>query len=320
MAANRTPSLRRLISARSPAMRELLTLIEKVRDRDAGVLIVGESGTGKDYIAQCLHASGARRAEPFVQIDCAAIPAELFESEMFGHERGAFTDARARRSGKLEAARRGTAYLDNIATLALPLQAKLLRTVQEKEFTPLGGSVALPLRARIMASAPPDIAALVDEGAFRSDLYYRLNVVTVAIPPLRERREDIAPLARRFLGESALRAAREIGAIDPAAIELLEAHSWPGNVRELRNVIERAVIVEPSQTLTAASLPLEGFAAPGDFVQRAGEERWPLERLEAVYIRDVLRRTRNNYSEAAAILGINRKTLLEKRRKYGIDG
>ena len=319
MSKNRAPSLRRLIPARSPAMREVVALLEKVLDREAGVLLVGESGAGKDYLAQCLHACGIRRAEPFVQIDCAAIPAELFESEMFGYERGAFTDARARRSGKLEAAQRGTAYLDNIAALALPLQAKLLRTVQEKEFTRLGGSLPIPLRARIVASAPPDIASRVDEGAFRSDLFYRLNVVTIAIPPLRERREDIVPLVERFLEESAARIGRIVRGIDPAALELLEMHSWPGNVRELRNVIERAVIVESSETLTTGSLPLEGFASPIDFVARASEERWPLDRLEAIYIRDVLRRTRSNYSQAAAILGINRKTLLEKRKKYGIE-
>jgi transcriptional regulator with PAS, ATPase and Fis domain len=300
-------------------MREVLALMEKVRDRQASVLMVGESGTGKDYLAQCLHASGLRRVEPFVQIDCAAIPAELFESEMFGYEKGAFTDARTRRAGRLEAAQRGTVYLDNIAALALPLQAKLLRTIQEREFTRLGGGVAIPLRARIVASAPPDISRLVEKGDFRSDLYYRLNVVTVAIPPLRERREDIVPLVAIFLDQSAERIGKVVKGIDPAALELLETHSWPGNVRELRNVVERAVIVEPSETLTTGSLPLENFALPAAFVARAGEERWPLDRLEAIYIRDILRRTRSNYSQTAAILGINRKTLLEKRRKYGID-
>jgi transcriptional regulator with PAS, ATPase and Fis domain len=300
-------------------MREVLALMEKVLDREASILMVGESGTGKDYLAQCLHASGVRRAEPFVQIDCAAIPAELFESEMFGYEKGAFTDARTRRGGRLEAAQRGTVYLDNIAALALPLQAKLLRTIQEREFARLGGGVAIPLRARIVASAPPDISRLVEKGDFRSDLYYRLNVVTVAIPPLRERREDIVPLVAIFLDQSAQRIGKVLRGIHPAALELLQTHSWPGNVRELRNVVERAVIVEPSETLTTWSLPLEGFASPAAFVARAGEERWPLDRLEAIYIRDILRRTRSNYSQTAAILGINRKTLLEKRRKYCID-
>jgi DNA-binding NtrC family response regulator len=319
MPKNRAPSLRRLIAARSRVMRDVVVLLEKVADRDAGVLFIGESGAGKDYLAQCLHAFGTRRAEPFVQIDCAAIPAELFESEMFGYEKGAFTDARARRSGKLEAAQRGTVYLDNISTLALQLQAKLLRLIQEKEFTRLGGGMAIPLRARIVASAPPDIAALVESGAFRSDLYYRLNVVSVSIPPLRERREDIVPLAESFLKEAAARVGKTLRGIEPAALDLLATHSWPGNVRELRNVIERAVILEPSETLMPSSLPSEGFAQPSDFIARAGDEAWPLERLEAIYIRDVLRRTRSNYSQTAAILGINRKTLLEKRKKYGIE-
>jgi transcriptional regulator with PAS, ATPase and Fis domain len=300
-------------------MRDVVVLLGKVLDREAGVLFVGESGAGKDYLAQCLHACGSHRTAPFVQIDCAAIPAELFEAEMFGYEKGAFTDARSRRSGKLEAAQGGTAYLDNISTLSLPLQAKLLRTIQEKEFTRLGGGLATPLRARIVASAPPDIGRLVEEGAFRSDLYYRLNVVTVVVPPLRERRQDIAPLTGTFLHESGARVDKVVRGVDPAALELLETHSWPGNVRELRNVIERAVILESSEMLTPGSLPLEGFARPTDFVERAGEERWPLDRLESIYIRDILRRTRSNYSQTAAILGINRKTLLEKRKKYGIE-
>jgi transcriptional regulator with PAS, ATPase and Fis domain len=300
-------------------MREVVVLLGKVLDREAGVLFIGESGAGKDHLARCLHSCSAHRAAPFVQIDCAAIPPELFEAEMFGYEKGAFTDARTRRSGKLEAAQGGTAYLDNISTLSLPLQAKLLRTIQEKEFTRLGGGLATPLRARIVASAPPDIGQLVEEGAFRSDLYYRLNVVTVAIPPLRKRRQDIAPLTGTFLHEAGARIGKVVREVEPPALELLETHRWPGNVRELRNVIERAVILESSDALTTGSLPIGGFAEPADFVERAGEERWPLERLEAIYIRDVLRRTRSNYSETAAILGINRKTLLEKRKKYGIE-
>ena len=287
-------------------MRNLLQTVEKVLDHDVPILIRGESGVGKDYLAEAIHACSARRAEPFVHVDCATIPAELFESEMFGYERGTFTDAVARRLGRLELARSGSVYFDSIDTLSPALQAKLLRALEERRFTRLGGSQIVEFAARVMASASGDLEVLLASGAFRRDLFYRINVVTVTLPPLRERSEDIMPLAQAFAGKRKT--------IDDNAAVLLSSHSWPGNVRELRNAIERAVLTGDGSSIAVESLPLSG----PEFVTAAARGRWTLDELEENYIRAVLREARSNYSRAAEILGINRKTLLEKRKKYGI--
>ena len=288
-------------------MRNLLQTVEKVLDHDVPILIRGESGVGKDYLAEAIHACSARRAEPFVHVDCATIPAELFESEMFGYERGTFTDAVARRLGRLELARSGSVYFDSIDTLSPTLQAKLLRALEERRFTRLGGSQIVEFAARVMASASGDLDVLLASGAFRRDLFYRINVVTVTLPPLRERSEDIMPLAQAFAGKRKT--------IDDNAAALLSSHSWPGNVRELRNAIERAVLTGDGSSIAVESLPLSG----PEFVTAAARARWTLDELEENYIRAVLREARSNYSRAAEILGINRKTLLEKRRKYGLE-
>lgn len=280
-------------------MRNVLETVGKVLDRDVSVLILGESGVGKDYLAASIHACSSRRAEPFVHIECASIPADLFESELFGHERGTFTDAHARKPGRLETAQRGTVYFDEIAALTPQLQAKLLRAIEEKRFTRLGGGGSVPFEARVISSTTAD-----PREALRRDLLYRINVVTLTLPPLRERPEDILPLAKEFLGRRKL---------DPAAERLLTSYAWPGNIRELRNVLERATIVEPDGPITPASLPL------GDLITTAARGAWTLDQLESHYIAEVLRQTRRNYSRAAEILGINRKTLLEKRRKYGLE-
>lgn len=282
-------------------MRNLLQTVEKVLDHDVPVLIRGESGAGKDYLAEAIHACSARRAEPFVHVDCATIPADLFESELFGFEKGTFTDAIARRVGRLELARSGSVYFDNIDTLPNTLQAKLLRVLQDKRFTRLGGSQNIEFHARVIASASGDVSGI------RPDLLYRINVVTVTVPPLRERREDIVPLARDFAGKRK--------SIDGAAATLLAAHAWPGNVRELRNAVERAILTGEGDTILADALPLSG----AETVAAAARGRWTLDQLEENYIRVVLRETRSNYSKAAEILGINRKTLLEKRKKYGLE-
>jgi two-component system, NtrC family, response regulator AtoC len=287
-------------------MRALLQTVEKVLDHDVNLLILGESGSGKDFFAQAIHACGARRQNPFIRIDCASIPVELFESELFGFEKGTFTDAHARKLGKLELVRGGTIYFDDIASLAPALQAKLLRAIQEKRFTRLGSNQTVALDGRVISSSSVPAEELVNE--LRRDLFYRINVVTLTIPPLRERREDIPQLARSFL-------ARRKSAIDPETTRMLVEHEWPGNVRELRNVIDRAVLVEESDVLMPPSLP----TLTSDFVAAAASHRWTLDELEARYIRDVLRQTKSNYSRAARILGINRKTLLEKRKRYGLD-
>ena len=292
-------------------MRELVETVEKVLDHDASILILGESGSGKNYLAEAIHACGSRRDEPFLQIECASIPAELFESELFGHERGTFTDAQARKPGKLEVARRGTVYLDEITALTPPLQAKLLRVIEERRFSRLGGGAALPFEARVISSSNADLDTLLRAGALRRDLFYRINVVTLTLPPLRERPEDVAPLAAKFLR----RAGRRFRGFDPAAERLLSSYHWPGNIRELRNAVERAALLETGDRITPGSLPI---GSPGGLLAAASHSSWTLEELEAQYIREILRRTQSNYSRAAGILGINRKTLLEKRRKYGL--
>ncbi len=288
-------------------MRNVLHTIEKILDHDVPVLIRGESGVGKDYLAEAIHACSARRGQPFVHVDCATIPADLFESELFGYEKGTFTDAVARRVGRLEMAQSGSVYFDNIDTLTPALQAKLLRVLQDRQFNRLGGHQTIDFNARVIASASGDLDALLGSGSFRRDLFYRINVVTVTIPPLRDRRDDIVALAKTFAGKRRR--------IDPRAIALLVAHAWPGNVRELRNAVERAVLTGDGTTIEAGSLPLSG----PEFVAAAAHGLWTLDQLEENYIRAVLRETRSNYSRAAQILGINRKTLLEKRRKYGLE-
>ncbi len=291
-------------------MRNVLETVGKVLDHDVSILILGESGVGKDYLAQSIHACSARRAEPFVHIDCASIPVDLFESELFGHERGTFTDAQSRKVGRLEAAGRGTVYFDDVAALTPQLQAKLLRVMQERRFSRLGGAAALPFEARVLTSSNADAAALLASGGLRSDFYYRINVVTLTMPPLRERPEDLIALARRFIRRTKFRR------FDAAAERLMQDYSWPGNVRELRNAIERAGLVEEGDAITASSLTIGGAS---DLIATAARGQWTLEDLESHYIREILRLTRSNYSRTAEILGINRKTLWEKRRKYGIE-
>jgi DNA-binding NtrC family response regulator len=297
----RDPTLKDLFRTRNAAMRNVLDTVTRVLDHDVSILILGESGTGKDYLAESIHATSGRRAEPYVHIDCATIPADLFESELFGHERGTFTDAHTRKVGKLEAARRGTVYFDEISALTPQLQAKLLRAIEERRFTRLGGSASLPLEARMISSTSADPADL------RRDLYYRINVVTLTLPPLRERPEDVLSLARKFASRKKF---------DAGAERLLASHSWPGNIRELRNAIDRAAILSDGQRITAEMLPIRTGA---DLVAIAARGSWSLEELESHYIREILDATRRNYSRAAEILGINRKTLLEKRKKYGIE-
>ena len=290
-------------------MRNVLDTVAKVLDHDVSILILGESGVGKDYLAAAIHACGARRDEPFVHIECASIPADLFETELFGHERGTFTDAQTRKVGKFEAARRGTVYFDEISALTPPLQAKLLRAIQERRFSRLGGTAAIPFEARVITSSNTDINELLASGALRRDLYYRINVVTLELPPLRERGKDVMDLAEEFLRPTKFRR------FSADAKRLLASYAWPGNVRELRNAIERAALLEESDRITAASLPIRDE----DLVATAARGSWTLEELESRYIREVLSRTRSNYSRAAEILGINRKTLLDKRKKYGLE-
>ncbi|HEX8618763.1 MAG TPA: sigma-54 dependent transcriptional regulator [Thermoanaerobaculia bacterium] len=302
--------LGRWFRTRNAAMRNVLETVEKVLDHDVSILIQGESGVGKDYLAAAIHACSSRRDEPFVHIECASIPPDLFESELFGHERGTFTDAQSRKLGRLELARRGTVYFDEISALTPQLQAKLLRAIQERRFTRLGGTATLPFEARVVSSSNAELDELLASGALRRDFYYRINVVTLKLPPLRDRPEDIAPLAKELVRSTKFRR------FAADAQRVLASYDWPGNVRELRNAIERAALLEESDRITAASLPLR---ADDNLLRTAARGAWTLDELESHYISEVLRATRRNYSRTAEILGINRKTLLEKRKKYGLE-
>ena len=295
-------------------MSKVVALADRIAPADAGVLITGESGTGKSLLAEYIHGRGTRRG-PFITVPCANIPGELFESEIFGHEPGAHTDAVGRRIGRFEAAAGGTILLDGIEALSSPLQAKLLRVLQERVFERLGGGPTLRLEARILAVGNAGLEAEVRAGRFRDDLYYRLHVVHVELPPLRERPEDIAPLAGHFLKRLAARDGGRPRRLTPAARRVLKAHGWPGNVRELANILESAVLSYGVHEIGPEHLVMPRGTPAETAVQEAFRQRWSLETLEAVYIREVLRAAGGNKSRAAAMLGINRKTLLQKLKR-----
>ncbi|MGK2859043.1 MAG: sigma 54-interacting transcriptional regulator [Thermoanaerobaculia bacterium] len=309
-------ALRRLLPTRSPAFRAVERTLEKLLDVDVNVLVTGESGSGKDYVAEALHACGSRASRPFVRIDCASIPTELFESELFGFEKGTFTDATSSKPGKLEASRGGTLYLDEITSIAPALQAKLLRVIEQRQFTRLGGARPIRLDARIVASAMDTRVARAGGHAVRNDLLYRLSVVTIELPPLRERAEDIPALARRFARESASRHRRPRRSLSEEALEILCAYPWPGNVRELALAIDRAVVLEDGAEISPSALQREAFFRGDALVETALRGEWSLAELERRYAEAVLEAVRGNISRAAKQLGISRKTLIEKRRRW----
>ncbi|MGH9413982.1 MAG: sigma-54 interaction domain-containing protein [Terriglobales bacterium] len=297
--------------AEDAASHALLERVRKAADLAATVLIAGESGTGKDQLAQLLHFLGSRRHKPLVKIDCASLPADLLESELFGYEKGAFTGAYQAKPGRLEMAEQGTLVLDEIASLSLPLQAKLLRVIEEKTFERLGGHHAIRIEARLVALANIELAKAVERREFREDLYYRLFVLPLSIPPLRERRSDILPLVDHFLRELGHDVRRQLHA---SARQALLAYAYPGNVRELRNLVNRALIWSERKELLAEDFP--------DYVQTAAvgaPVEKTLEEVEKEHIAAVLQRCHGRKQAAAAALGISAKTLLEKRRKYGLD-
>jgi two-component system response regulator HydG len=300
-------------------MKRVLALADRVAAGRSTVLLVGESGTGKGLLARRIHESGPRRDAPFVPIACANLPDELMESELFGHEAGAFTDAKGRRVGRFEAGQGGTVFLDGAGDLSPAIQAKLLRVVQERSFERLGGNETITLDVRLLAATDRPLEERVAEGSFREDLFYRLQVVELRLPPLRERPEDVPLLARLFLVEARRAGLTPATAFSSEALERLRAHRWPGNVRQLRNAVEAAALRSEGAAVEAEALPLDGALSAGDFVQHGSARDLSLAELEAMYIREVLRRTRGHKGRAAEILGINRKTLLEKRRRYGIS-
>jgi DNA-binding NtrC family response regulator len=296
--------------AESPAMRHVLSTLRKVMDSGIPLLLQGESGTGKEMLARFVHGKSPRAGSPFVAINCAAIPSELLESELFGHEKGAFTGAHAAVTGKFEAAGTGTIFLDEISEMGAPLQTKLLRALEELSFEPVGSTRSVPLAARIVAATNADLPGLVREKRFRLDLYYRLKGVAVTIPPLRERREDIEPLLSHFLDTYRARYHKPGVRITREAVRHLRAYQWPGNVRELKHAVESAVLLsEQNRPLLPRDFLLEG---PGE----AGvPELWRQEREGII---EVLKRTGYNRSVASRELGMSRKTLYNKMKRYSI--
>jgi len=302
------------IVGQSAALRHVLQLVEMVAASDATVLLLGETGTGKELIAQAIHERSRRQKQPFVTLNCAAIPSSLFESELFGHERGAFTGAHMQRAGRLELADRGTLLLDEIGDLPLELQPKLLRTIQEHTYERVGSARTKNVDVRLVAATNCDLEQMVDEKQFRQDLYYRLNVFPIRIPPLRERREDIPLLVKYFTQKYACRMGKQIDVIPEAMMQKLMRWHWPGNVRELENLIERSVILTSGRAL-AVSLP-EKLSGAIDAAAIVGNFE------EQMRIMNILRETKGRVSGpngAAFRLGVKRSTLLDRMRKLGID-
>jgi len=300
--------------AADPASLRVLELAAKLAEPSTTLLITGESGTGKDQLARWIHQNGPRRDAPFLKIDCASLPAELVESELFGHERGAFTGAVTRKQGRLEMAQGGTIVLDEVAALTPGMQAKLLRVIEERTFERLGGTDSLRMDARLMALTNTDLAKAVATGRFREDLFFRLNVLAVLVPPLRERRADIPALTAHFVARLGPVHGRPDAVFDIAALHLFEAYAWPGNVRELKNAIEHGLIFGKASLLVPSDFPEIIRAAPGEAASM-GPLR-SLEDLERDAIKATLEATRYKIGRAAEILGISRKTVLEKRKKY----
>jgi transcriptional regulator with PAS, ATPase and Fis domain len=311
----RRHSLRSLFRTRNRELARELAALERAVDLPSTVLILGESGTGKDRLARALHDASPRADRPFVRIDAANLSDELFESELFGHERGAFTGAVSSKRGLLDAAGEGTAYLDEASSLSPAAQAKFLRVLQEKTFRRLGGVASHSFNARLVVSSRRDLATLIEEGTFRPDLFYRIDVVSIRLPPLSSRPEDILPLARAFLKRAARAYGRPARRFAPEAEKALLRHPWPGNIRELLHIVERAVLSAPAIAITMEDLPAGSFGSPQAILSSALEKRWTLAELTDVYIRETLRRAGGNRTLAAKRLGVSRKSLWEREKK-----
>jgi DNA-binding NtrC family response regulator len=308
----------------SPAMKRVFQFIDKVARTDTTVLIQGESGTGKELVAYAIHQCSLRKDKPFITIDCGAIPEELVESELFGYEKGAFTGALQKKEGKFELAKGGTLFLDEIGNLPLPGQAKLLRALEQKQITRVGGISTIPVDVRIIAATNLVLSRATQEGKFREDLFYRLNVFVLELPPLRERKEDIPLLAEHFLHRFAQQQRKDIREISPEAMELLRGYHWPGNVRELRNVLERAIILA-EDSIKPEHLPNFSGSVPSPSPSSLSNLPFSeardkvLSDLEKEYIIQALVKSGGNKAKAARALNINYRTLYEKMKKYGIN-
>jgi len=319
------PALRSIIG-RSPSMVELYKLISRVAQVDSSILITGESGTGKELVARTIHYNSPRGTKPFVAINCGAIPEELLESELFGHVKGSFTGAIANKTGLLEVAGGGTVFLDEVAEMSPGLQVKLLRFLQDHRFRRVGGTEDIEVDIRTIAATNKDPAQVIRAGVFREDLYYRLNVISIEMPPLRKRREDIPLLAANFLNLFAARAGRNAMRISPEAMTLLVAHGWPGNVRELENVMERAVALAATDEVHPDNLPpalTQPAAPPPPQTWEVPPEGLNLEQviadIEQALLKDALAKADGVQTRAAQLLGINFRSFRYRARKYGLD-
>jgi two-component system response regulator AtoC len=320
-----TATQKREVVAESGPMRDVLNFVRRVAASEATtILLEGENGTGKDLVAKTLHYQSVRQAEPFIAVNCAAIPDSLLESELFGYEKGAFTDARAQKRGIFELADKGTLFLDEVGEIPLMLQAKLLRVLEDQSFRRLGGLKDIQLDLRVVAATNKNLREAVKEGAFRQDLYFRLNVIQILIPPLRERADDIVPLTRFFIEHYNRKFKRNIEGVTDAAAKLLQYHDWPGNVRELRNAIERAMILEESSLITPASLPIAISRPDGDTPQEIAAspslsgDGLSLEDNERNLLARALEKTNGNQTQAARLLRVTRDTLRYKMKKFNL--
>jgi len=304
-----------------PEMRKIYQLITQIAPTTATVLVTGESGTGKELIARAIHAQGSRSRQPFVAVNVAALPETLVESELFGHEKGAFTGATSKKVGKFELAHGGTLFLDEIGSLRLDLQAKLLRALQQREIERVGGTRTVPVDVRVVAATNTNLRQAVRDRAFREDLFYRLNVVPVALPPLRERREDIPALVRHFIRKYAREFNRDVRGVSAGGLELLMRYDWPGNVRELENIIQRAIVLAAGPVIHLHDVPLE-LSMPQAGSRLTENTGLPLrdarEQFERQYVLRVLESVGWNQSRAARLLGLHRNTLLAKLGAWGI--
>ncbi len=308
-----------LVIGQSPAMQKVLDIVRRVSPTESTVLITGESGTGKELIAREIHRHSGRRQAPFVVVDCGALVETLFESELFGHVKGSFTGAHETKHGRFEVADGGTIFFDEISNIGPNIQAKLLRVIQEREITRIGSTRPIKVDVRILAATNENLAELVKKGKFREDLFYRLNVVPLHLPPLRERKEDIPLLVEHFLQKYNRRAKKAIKGLNARAIKALVDYDWPGNIRELENTIERAVVLARGETIDLEDLLTHGITA-----RVAPGAQWPsppktLSEMEKEYIKFVLQVSKGNRSAAAKTLGIDRKTLWAKIKKYQIE-
>jgi len=308
-----------MVIGKSKAMEKILDIVRRVSPSESTILITGESGTGKELLAREIHNHSPRKNEPFVVVDCGALVETLFESELFGHVKGSFTGAYETKHGRFEVANDGTIFLDEISNIGLNIQAKLLRVIQEREITRIGSTKPIKVDVRILAATSENLADSVRKEKFREDLFYRLSVVPVHLPPLRERKKDIPFLVDHFLQKYNKRARKNINSISPVVKKALIDYDWPGNIRELENTIERAVVLSKGDNIQLEDLVYHGISASASLFHPVGEKYKPLDEIEKEYIKAVLQAQHGNKSKTAKILGIDRKTLLTKVKKYTIQ-